>query len=110
MLAFRDALVRHEPAMMAALHADTGRAIETQSELRGVRDTLTRWCRQAPELLANGSTPRDISIPGFSSTRVWVPYPLVGVISPWNFPFLLSLIDAIPALLAAVPCSSSPAK
>lgn len=100
MLEFREALIRHEPAMMAALHADTGRAIETQSELRGVRDTLTRWCRQAPELLAAGSAPRDISIPGFSSTRVWVPYPVVGVISPWNFPFLLSLIDAIPALLA----------
>jgi succinate-semialdehyde dehydrogenase/glutarate-semialdehyde dehydrogenase len=25
---------------------------------------------------------------------------LIGVISPWNFPFLLSLIDAIPALFA----------
>jgi len=86
--------------MMAALHADTGRAIETQSELRGVRDTLTRWCKQAPELLAQGSAPRDIAIPGFSTQRLWVPYALVGVISPWNFPFLLSFIDAIPALLA----------
>ena len=29
-----------------------------------------------------------------------IPYPLVGVISPWNFPLLLSNIDTIPALLA----------
>jgi acyl-CoA reductase-like NAD-dependent aldehyde dehydrogenase len=29
-----------------------------------------------------------------------VPYGLVGVISPWNFPFLLSMLDTIPALLA----------
>jgi len=29
-----------------------------------------------------------------------VPYPLVGVISPWNFPLILALIDAIPALMA----------
>lgn len=100
MLEFRDALTRHEAAMMAALHADTGRSIETQSELRGVRDTLTRWCRQAPEVLAAGGEPRNIAIPGFTTTRHWVPYSLVGVISPWNFPFLLSLIDAIPALLA----------
>src|SRR3954451_17119296 len=28
------------------------------------------------------------------------PYPVVGVISPWNFPLLLSLGDAIPALIA----------
>jgi acyl-CoA reductase-like NAD-dependent aldehyde dehydrogenase len=29
-----------------------------------------------------------------------VPYPLVGVISPWNAPLMLSLLDAIPALFA----------
>jgi acyl-CoA reductase-like NAD-dependent aldehyde dehydrogenase len=29
-----------------------------------------------------------------------VPYALVGVISPWNFPLTLAMIDAIPALLA----------
>ena len=28
------------------------------------------------------------------------PYPVVGVISPWNFPLILSLGDAIPALMA----------
>jgi betaine-aldehyde dehydrogenase len=28
------------------------------------------------------------------------PYPVVGVISPWNFPLILSLGDAIPALTA----------
>jgi aldehyde dehydrogenase (NAD+) len=28
------------------------------------------------------------------------PYPLVGAISPWNFPLLLGLIDAVPALAA----------
>src|SRR5262249_56908789 len=28
------------------------------------------------------------------------PYPVVGVISPWNFPLILSLGDAVPALIA----------
>ncbi len=28
------------------------------------------------------------------------PYPVVGIITPWNFPVALSLMDAIPALLA----------
>ena len=28
------------------------------------------------------------------------PYPLVGVISPWNFPLALASLDAVPALLA----------
>ena len=30
----------------------------------------------------------------------WRPYGLVGVVSPWNFPLLLGMIDAIPALVA----------
>jgi acyl-CoA reductase-like NAD-dependent aldehyde dehydrogenase len=29
-----------------------------------------------------------------------VPYPLVGVISPWNAPMMLALLDAVPALFA----------
>jgi acyl-CoA reductase-like NAD-dependent aldehyde dehydrogenase len=29
-----------------------------------------------------------------------VPYPLVGVISPWNAPLMLGLLDAVPALFA----------
>jgi len=31
---------------------------------------------------------------------IYKPYPVVGLISPWNYPFLLSIGDAIPALLA----------
>src|SRR6478736_9814141 len=30
----------------------------------------------------------------------FVPYPLVGVIGPWNAPMMLALLDAIPALFA----------
>jgi len=29
-----------------------------------------------------------------------VPYPVLAVISPWNYPLILSFIDAVPALLA----------
>lgn len=29
-----------------------------------------------------------------------VPYPLVGIISPWNAPMMLALLDAVPALFA----------
>lgn len=38
---------------------------------------------------------------GFTSARVvFKPYGVVGIISPWNFPFLLAIGDALPALLA----------
>jgi acyl-CoA reductase-like NAD-dependent aldehyde dehydrogenase len=38
--------------------------------------------------------------PGIAIESHWVPYGLAGVISPWNFPFPISMLDAIPALMA----------
>jgi succinate-semialdehyde dehydrogenase / glutarate-semialdehyde dehydrogenase len=43
---------------------------------------------------------RNTAIPFIRIQQTAVPYALVGVISPWNFPLLLSTIDTIPALLA----------
>ena len=33
-------------------------------------------------------------------TKVYRPHPVVGVITPWNFPLLMPAMDVIPALLA----------
>ncbi len=33
-------------------------------------------------------------------TTVYRPYPVIGVISPWNFPLLMPIYDAVPALAA----------
>jgi succinate-semialdehyde dehydrogenase/glutarate-semialdehyde dehydrogenase len=96
---WHSALLRHEAVIGAALEHDTGRRIETGIELRSTRDMIARWASQGPRLLADGE-PVPVAVPGFTSRRVWVPYGLVGVISPWNFPLLLALIDAVPALLA----------
>ena len=35
-----------------------------------------------------------------SHLQVYVPFPVVAVISPWNYPLILSFLDAVPALLA----------
>jgi acyl-CoA reductase-like NAD-dependent aldehyde dehydrogenase len=40
------------------------------------------------------------SMPEVEVRSQFVPYPLVGVISPWNAPMMLALLDAIPALFA----------
>jgi acyl-CoA reductase-like NAD-dependent aldehyde dehydrogenase len=99
LLALRDALHRHRPAIEAALIQDTGRRIESILELDAVRGMLERWAALGPELLAADGG-RPASMPGFSIAQGFRPYPLVAVISPWNFPVLLGCIDAIPALAA----------
>ena len=40
------------------------------------------------------------AVPTVEVRTQFVPYPLVGVISPWNAPMMLALLDAVPALFA----------
>ncbi|HEX9712006.1 MAG TPA: aldehyde dehydrogenase family protein [Actinomycetota bacterium] len=99
MLAWAEALRARRGDIVDALIADTGRRIESELEVDAVLGSIARWCAQAPALLEDPE-PRPASIPFVSVRQGLRPYPLVGVISPWNFPLLLSVIDAIPALLA----------
>jgi acyl-CoA reductase-like NAD-dependent aldehyde dehydrogenase len=97
--AFKAALERHRAAIAEALSADTGRYLMAQGELSSTVNAIDRWCRQAPGLVAEAEG-RSTAVPSLHFRNQWVPYPLVGVISPWNFPLVLAFIDAIPALLA----------
>ncbi|GAA5049277.1 aldehyde dehydrogenase family protein [Erythrobacter westpacificensis] len=59
------------------------------------------WLEDAPKAFA--ALDYDAMSPSMPSVRVQsqvVAYPLVGVISPWNAPLMLALLDAVPALFA----------
>ncbi|WP_301176486.1 aldehyde dehydrogenase family protein [Actinomadura geliboluensis] len=99
--ALRDAIAERDGAMTAALVRDTGRLQVSRLETDSVLASLDRWCERAPGLLdAAGPDPVPTSMPGIGLRQAPLPYPLVGAISPWNFPLLLAMIDAVPALLA----------
>ncbi|MFK7956536.1 MAG: aldehyde dehydrogenase family protein [Lysobacterales bacterium] len=93
------ALKKRESAIVDALSLDTGRRAISRGEFGGTLGAIERWCGLAPELMATTSRPSRV-MPHVELAEQLVPYPLLGVISPWNFPLTLSLIDAIPALLA----------
>lgn len=97
--AFRQAILRHAGPIAAALEVDTGRRRIAGMEVAGVAGGMAGWIAQAPHLLHQGWT-QGRSNPAIRHSVQWEPFRLVGVISPWNFPFLLSFIDATPALLA----------
>ncbi|WP_313138040.1 aldehyde dehydrogenase family protein [Paracoccus jeotgali] len=86
------------PDLVAAVTADTGRHAESLREVGNVEKWVTRWSQIARSALASELSPTGN--PDVMSVADYSPYPLVGVISPWNFPLSLSLMDAIPALLA----------
>ncbi len=106
---FAEAVERHQDALAEAVSADTGRWLMALSETRSVRPALARWRRYAPEVLTE-TRARSQAIPGIHYAQQLVPYPVVGVISPWNFPLLLSLIDALPALVAGCSVAIKPSE
>ena len=89
----------HKEALIHALATDTGRIHETRLEVDLVAASIDRWCGIAKDFF-QAPERKQSSIPFIELQQGLVPYALVGVISPWNFPLLLSLIDTIPALLA----------
>lgn len=98
----RELTVRHEPAVMAALAADLGKArLEAWTtevgfcltEIDQALDHLDSWAK--PERV---TTPVALQ-PG-SSHVVREPLGLVCVIAPWNYPFQLLVAPVIAAVAA----------
>lgn len=96
---FADAIGRHHGAIAERLSVDTGRKKIAGREVDGAIGAIHGWLAQAPHLLPDGWTDGRMN-PAIRHAPQFVPYSLVGVISPWNFPLTLSMIDTIPALLA----------
>ena len=95
------AIGHHREPLVTALCADTGRIGISRTEVDSIPAMLTRWADRAPALITQHSVNDfQTSHPSIKTDLRLVPYPLVGVISPWNFPLILALIDAIPALMA----------
>ncbi len=95
---WKQAIQHHREDLIQALVADTGRLGVSVLEVDSALSSIDRWCQLAPELLQE--TDKPTAIPFIRLQQDSVPYPLVGVISPWNFPLLLAMIDTIPALLS----------
>lgn len=97
---WRAALEDRRMALGEALCLDTGRRAFAHFEVQKILDMIDHWVARAPRLLATGDALASEQVPTVSYRHRLVPYPLVGVISPWNVPLILALIDSIPALLA----------
>ncbi len=97
---WREELNLRRETIVGALSADTGRRLLCQLEMQKTIELIDHWIERAPHILAGGGTGRSRMEPSVTWCQVNVPYPLVGVISPWNFPLTLAVLDAIPALLA----------
>ena len=92
-----DVVTSVQAEIVAALSTDTGRYALVFSELRVLRGLVEGYAAMGSQLLVPRPSGPSVA-PDIGIETQLVPYGLVGVISPWNFPFLLSMLDAIPAL------------
>jgi acyl-CoA reductase-like NAD-dependent aldehyde dehydrogenase len=98
----RDWMFENSDHLADVMQAETGKVrADAEIEAPFLCDAINFWGKNAPTFLAD-ETPSAPN-PMFKVKRLRIryrPYPVVGVISPWNFPLILAYDDAIPALMA----------
>ncbi|ODS94558.1 MAG: aldehyde dehydrogenase [Erythrobacter sp. SCN 62-14] len=111
LLEWANAIEAAADEIAAALAIDTGRdtisAIEVQSCIGNIR----RWARRGPELFAGlDRGPKSSAVSGVEIRTHYSAFPLFGAIAPWNFPVILSHVDAVPALMAGAAALVKPSE
>lgn len=106
----RDAIVERADEIVDVVSRECGKPKQDAlgAEVTVTVDLLTWYCKNAPRILA----PRDVGLHLLvhkKSTLHYQPRGVVGVISPWNFPFVIPMGDIVAALVAgnAVVCKPS---
>jgi len=84
------------------LMSETGKArVDASLEAAVVADAIKYWAGHAEEFLADKRVSAHSPLYKVKKfTAVYRPLPLVGVITPWNFPLAMPGIDVPPALAA----------
>src|SRR5262249_22503320 len=101
LLRYRDAIVDRMDEVVDLLVRECGKPKHEAllHEVTVVADLITYYAKHAPSLLA----PREVQLHLMKHRRSflhYVPRGVVGVISPWNFPFQLPLRDVVTAVIA----------
>jgi aldehyde dehydrogenase (NAD+) len=101
MLRWADAIEKDAVLIAEAEGTDTAR-VRVSSEVPFMVSASVRdWCAKAPAIIEAATLEgRSSVMSDVTYTTQLEPYALLGIISPWNHPFLLSSTDAIPALIA----------
>jgi succinate-semialdehyde dehydrogenase / glutarate-semialdehyde dehydrogenase len=100
LLRFHDLVLRHQSDVLDLIQLESGKSrMHAQEEVQSVAVTARHYGRRGPAYLkARGATG---AVPGLTKVRVLHhPKGVIGQVSPWNYPFALSVGDALPAFAA----------
>ena len=98
---FADALASELGPLAEALAVDTGRTTFAQFEAAKSIELIRMWAEKSgPILDALSASGASGQVPSVHFEHRLIPYQVVAVISPWNVPLLLAMIDSLAALSA----------
>jgi acyl-CoA reductase-like NAD-dependent aldehyde dehydrogenase len=107
---WRDWMIANQDLIADVMQAESGK-VRADAELEApyLCDAINFYCDRGPEFLAEEVvSPHNPALKLKRAKVVYRPQPVVGVISPWNFPLILSAGDAIPALVAGCAVAIKP--
>jgi len=98
---FRDGLLDARDEIAHTVASETGKPLAEvySGELMYTCDVIGYWAGNAGRLLADRRH-RPHLLKSKIPYTTYKPRGVIGMITPWNFPFLLSIGEAIPALMA----------
>ena len=98
----RDWIIDNYDPIADTMQAETGKVrADAGGEAVYLTDTINFYGKKAAKFIGDDKLrPHNPLLAALKLRVQYRPYPVVGIISPWNFPLILSLGDAIPALQA----------
>jgi succinate-semialdehyde dehydrogenase/glutarate-semialdehyde dehydrogenase len=97
---FHDKMLDARDRVLDTIQAETGKARrDALAEVISVAGTARYYLKNGEDHLRPKQ--RQPAVPAITAAEIhYKPHGVTGLITPWNYPFLLSIADAIPALLA----------
>lgn len=99
LMRWRDEVLKRKDIFVDKLVQDTGRKMMALEEVDVVSTIIEGHSLKSRKVFEK-PTGKSSFFSHIEYENQYVPYPIVAVISPWNVPLIMCVLDAIPALIA----------
>lgn len=102
LLKLQDWVLDHTDELADSIQDESGKPrVEAEVEVAFTVDLLGYYARNAAKFLADTAVSPHTPLMRIKKlTTTYTPYPVVGIITPWNFPLAMPASDLVPALAA----------